>query len=354
MYESNSENKGQYSALSFIKRGLQLVSPIEFFKFSRIYNPGATWLQRLYMMLDFYLCVLRYGTIVSDYFEYEFWKKKACVRKTYITMFHSIRMQRFFNHGSPEKLVNKRLFNEHFSAVHGLRNFYFDTAQTFEAFWEFVMQCNHAIIAKPNWGASGVGIFKPDVSSQTKAKEVYERLQSSQDYFCEEAFIQTGPLGEVNPNCVNTIRIYTLFDGSDVHIMNTCVRFGGNTSCVDNIHSGGMTCEIDQETGVIIGAGYNLRNEKFVKHGLTGVVLPGIKVPNWSQVLEQCKKAALLIPNYGYIGWDVAVSDDRVCIIEGNEVANVDMPQVACRCGFKKAYWAVKALTLANRKKNRS
>lgn len=341
MYNSNDTNKGQYSKLAFIKRGLALVSPMEFFRFCNSHTPEKTVFERLAMLVDFNFCIIKYGTIVSDYFVYEFWKKRANVRATYITMLKSIKMQKFFNSGSPELLVNKRKFNEHFRSVRSLQNFYFDTDVTFDDFYGFVEQCGHNIIAKTYWGASGIGIYKPDVTTVSKAKEAYEKLKADGNYFCEECFVQTGTLGDVNPNCVNTVRVYTLFDGENVHIMNTCVRFGGSTACVDNIHSGGMSCEIDKELGVIVGPGYNLQNKKFIVHHLTGVVIPGLRVPNWEKVLDVCRKAALLIPNYGYVGWDVAVCNEKVCIIEGNEVANVDLPQVACQRGVKMDYWAV-------------
>ncbi len=341
MYNSSSENKGQYSKFGFVKRGLELVSPFEFYRTAKLHTPNMNFIQKFIMMIDFYFCILKYGTIASDYFEYEFWKKKACVRKTYITMLKSIKMQKFFNQGSPELLVNKRKFNEHFKSVRNINNFYFDEDKSLEDFQDFVIESKHNIIAKTFWGASGVGIYKPDVSTTEKIAQVYNKLKSDSNYFCEECFVQTGTLHEVNPNCVNTIRVYTLFDGEEVHIMNTCVRFGGSTSCVDNIHSGGMTCEIEPELGIVVGPGYNLLNEKFITHKLTGCVIPGLKIPQWGKVIDYCKKAAKLMPNYGYIGWDVAVSDESICIIEGNEVANVDLSQVACQRGIKDAYWEV-------------
>lgn len=350
MYNSNSKNGGKYHIFSFIKRGLLLVSPSEFHRFKMLYYPEMSFIKEMQWLCDYYMCMILYGATVSDYFEYEFWKKKRCIRKEYITMLKSIRMQKFFNHGSPELLVNKKKFNAHFAELRGIHNFYFEDGGSVNDFITFINNCNRNIIAKTFWGASGQGIYKPDVTTDDKAKDVYETLKKNENYFCEECFVQTGVLSKVNPYCVNTVRVYTLYDGERVHIMNAMIRFGGGTSCVDNIHSGGMSCEIEPKLGVVVGPGYNLKNEKFIVHPLTKYVIPGIKIPHWQDVLECCTKAALLFIDYGYIGWDVAVSDNKVCLIEGNEVANVDLPQTSSQRGIKKDYWAIIELTRKNRK----
>ena len=31
-----------------------------------------------------------------------------------------------------------------------------------------------------------------------------------------------------------------------------------------------------------------------------------------------CKEAALVVPEIRYVGWDVAITEDDVCLIEGN------------------------------------
>lgn len=45
----------------------------------------------------------------------------------------------------------------------------------------------------------------PDLSSDHKIEELYNQLSVDKSYFCEEFFIQTGFLGEVNPTSVEPI-----------------------------------------------------------------------------------------------------------------------------------------------------
>ena len=120
--------------------------------------------------------------------------------------------------------------------------------------------------------------------------------------------------------------------------MYAAVRFGGSDKPVDNIHTGGMACEVDLQTGYIVGKGYDLDGHSYFYHPRSGKVIPGTKVPNWSAVCDMVTGAAKKLPEVGYIGWDVADSDDALCLIEGNECANVDVSQVSAQRGLKDLY----------------
>ncbi len=54
------------------------------------------------------------------------------------------------------------------------------------------------------------------------------------DYMAEELFQLKRPLHEVNPTCLNTVRIFTLNDDKNSCLMCTSVRFGGDKGIVDN------------------------------------------------------------------------------------------------------------------------
>lgn len=348
MLYSTKENHGNYSITSYIKRGVELCSPKELLSYQRDYLPEIGWCRKMFLYLDYYCCLIKYGATVCDYFEYQFWKKRSCERKEYATKRKAQKIQNFFNVGDKEIVIDKKIFNKRFADFRSVKNFYFDESSEDE-FIAFVKDCSHNVIAKPYMGASGMGIFKPDVSTEEKARKVYKDLKANGEYFIEETFVQTGILGLVNPSSVNTIRIYTLHDGNEVHLMDAFVRFGGSTECVDNIHAGGMVCEIDAKTGDVVGKGYNLMGKETCYHPISGMLLPGIKIPQWSEVVSSIMKAAELIPEIGYLGWDVAVSDDKVCIIEANEVGNLDLVQCGSQNGCLKRYQAVVETTKRNR-----
>lgn len=336
MYRSLKKDDGSYSASGYVKRAIQLIGPPELKRYFDQVTPDAGILTRVGRSIDYYGCLIKYGATVSDYFEYEFWKKKACVRKQYITKLYSQKIQKRFNTGSIKVLSDKLIFNEFFKEYRGLLFFTFDHSE--DEFIAFVNGCKGNVIAKPITGFSGNGIYKPDVSTEEKARAVYKKLKATNDYFCEELFVQTGVLGEIHPYAVNTIRYYTLHDGHEVHRMFAAIRFGGSKDPVDNIHSGGMSCEVDLESGIIVGRGYNLKGDSFTRHPLSKKIIPGVQIPNWQLVCDTVTKAANLCPEIGYIGWDIAVSNESVCLIEGNECANVDLPQTCGQRGLRPLY----------------
>lgn len=119
------------------------------------------------------------------------------------------------------------------------------------------------------------------------------------------------------------------------------LRIGSGKSIVDNIHSGGCVCELDKASGTIIGPGYNLLGEKFIRHPFTNVMITGIKVPQWGKVLLTIKEAALVPPHLGHCAWDVAVSEKEISLIEANEQGNFDLIQCCSQRGCKKDYLLV-------------
>lgn len=218
---------------------------------------------------------------------------------------------------------------------------HFEFPGTLGAFKNFVERSHNKILLKPIYGSSSAGIFIPDVSTDELIRAIYEKYANEGEYFAEEYFVQTGPLAEVNPSSVNTVRIYTVYDGKDIRIMNACVRFGAPGSIVDNIHGGGMCCELDLDEGVVVGPGWDKECHRYVRHIATGKIVAGIRVPNWNRVISMVKEAALLHKEIGYAGWDIAVSEDRVHFIEANEQGNFNMPQRAMQRGIKADYESV-------------
>lgn len=337
MYKSLKKEDGTYSCFGFLRQGWSLANPARFLSALHRRLPETSLLQSMGLLLDYYACLFRYGAIVADYFEYEFWKKRACVRKEYITMMMNKKIKRVFNHEPTGVFRNKLLFNEKFAEFRNLRCFDFGKGSK-DDFLSFVRACGGDIIAKPLTGYSGHGIHKPDVSTPELAGACYDKLKASGEFFCEETFRQTGILHDVNPSSVNTIRIYTLNDLGEIVIPFAGIRFGGSAACVDNIHANGMCCEVDLTSGIVIGRGFNLSGNRFLRHPVSGLMLIGIQIPRWPEVLDSVRRAALVYPNQGHIAWDVAVGDDKVSIIEGNDGGNFDLPQVCTQCGCKALY----------------
>lgn len=344
MHDSNKENQGNYTVRTFIKRGLELTSVTYFRRRMKEYLPNASTIKTLILLIDYYTSLIRYGAVVSDYFEYQFWKKRNVERAEYVTMLFSRKIQKIFNKGADKTVfLDKSKFNKIYSDYRSIKSMDLSTDEyNVSDFVSFVKECNRKILMKPLMGASGAGIYKADVSSDEKAVALFAKIKKGNvDYMAEEIFEQTGSLHAANPTSLNTVRIFTLYDGKDIYLMCAGVRIGGGKSIVDNIHAGGMVCELEKTTGTIVGPGYNLRGERFIHHPFTGVLLPGLVVPQWNKVLDTIKKAAMVTPSIGHSAWDVAVSETDITLIEANDQGNFDLIQCCTQKGCKKDYLKV-------------
>ena len=230
-------------------------------------------------------------------------------------------------------------FNREYAKFRSIEHFEFPGTQ--EEFENFVTRCSRKIVMKPVFGSSGAGIYIPVITCSEDVVRLYRKHAEEGIYFAEQMFIQRGALSAINPSSVNTVRIYTVWDGKEVNIMNTFVRFGAPGAFVDNIHGGGMCCEVDKASGIIIAPGYDLQNHRYVRHLGTGCIVVGTQVPQWNKILEVVKEAAALHTEIGYSAWDLAVSDDEITIIEANDQGNFDLPQCALQRGIKADYDAV-------------
>ncbi len=66
-------------------------------------------------------------------------------------------------------------------------------------------------------------------------------------------------------------------------------------------------------------------------HPITGAPITGRVLPDWPLMLETVLKAHLAFADRPFIGWDVALTDRGIVIVEGNAAADTDIVQRCCR-----------------------
>ena len=60
----------------------------------------------------------------------------------------------------------------------------------------------------------------------------------------------------------------------------------------------------------------------------------GFKVPQWDNIVDTVKKAAIVHPEVRYVGWDVTIKEDgTIVLIEGNPGADPDVTQIEDQIG---------------------
>ena len=274
-------------------------------------------------------CTIKYGAGYNDYVIFEFYKIKGKQRKTYLTRLKNKRLITTLNDKKYYNVFNmKNEFYKNFGPF--LNREYLDIADiTFEKFEKFI-QGKEYVFVKPNDGESGKGIEKLKIADFANIKELYDYILQPEKRFgvVEEMLIQHPDAAKIYPDSLNCFRIVTLVNNGQAHILYAVFKMGNNGKFVDNLENGGLACHFDLDKGEIVGPGHTSALVNYDAHPATGIKFVGYKLPYMDEVKEMVKKAALVIPDFRYVGWDVALTTKGPAIVEGNDYPAYDFPQL--------------------------
>ena len=97
-----------------------------------------------------------------------------------------------------------------------------------------------------------------------------------------------------------------------------CGGVGGN-STVDSYSQGGVIYPVNLEGGFVEGFGVRKIDQKEIYiHPETDIMMLGYKIPHWDILIDTILKVANKISQLQYIGWDIAITQTGVDLIEGN------------------------------------
>lgn len=182
----------------------------------------------------------------------------------------------------------------------------------------------HDVIAKPLDGTCGEGIFKICTSEVQDWEGLYARCRD-QHLLLEECVRACEPIEQLHPASLNTIRVVTLSQGDKFAVFGALLRMGAGGSVIDNTHAGGVFAPINPETGCIDTPAIDAHNHHYERHPDTDVPIVGFTIPYWEQIVETCRKAAQVMPDLRFAGWDLCpLADGRIELIEGNHAPDFD------------------------------
>lgn len=285
----------------------------------------GVWLSMLW-------CALRHGSSPAEYAHLNFDKKSDRERARYFTMFRFERFIKKANTGDKRLFVDKTAFNRRFAPYLGRD--WLDMSQAgFEEFTDFVHRHGQVMI-KATSLSSGKGISKYTYDPADDLRALYD---TNRDKLVEQVIIQHPALAAFNPPSVNVPRLNTMINkNGEVHIFSALFRTGQGNTAVDNLDAGGMCATIDVETGIIVNTAIDKQHREYISHPTSGQVFPGFRVPFWEEAKALAIAAAKEVPDMRYIGWDVAITSDGVCLVEGNDRADMCNRQFVDRRGWYK------------------
>lgn len=271
------------------------------------------------IFLDMTYCVLKYGTGHKEYLIYEYYNLTAKQRDTYLTRIKNNQVVRMLNNKNfYHYFYTKSEFNQKFDKF--LNRKWLLIKNTSKEEFAKYMDDLDATMVKPIASSSGVGVDRLQKADFKNTDEMYEYIVNLGDMLLEEVIVQHPKVNELNPRSINSLRVVTILKDNKAEILYAYIKIGNSDRPVDNLNANGMCSPLDVETGIILYPSYDKSKNTFYKHPTTGVQIVGFQVPNWDKVVEMVKEAALVIPEVGYVGWDVAITPDSCCLVEGNHM----------------------------------
>lgn len=175
-----------------------------------------------------------------------------------------------------------------------------------------------SLFIKPTDGIGGKGILKVNKGERISLED----LSIDKDYIIEQTLVQAEELNQINPFCINTLRVVTVRLGGKIVIPNCFLRIGRGEAYVDNASLGGVFVTYDIDENKLGSTAYQLfKNgaKSFSRHPVSNFIFKGASLPFNDEVRSLVTNAAESFEDIDLIGWDVALTQDGPVIIEGND-----------------------------------
>lgn len=273
----------------------------------------------VYFLADMIQARLFCDCKLDEYIQGKVYKMKLFERKEYVSFKRGVKLMKMFNQPEEAMILNDKVrFLKTFDKL--VKRDWIDCRSATEDDILAFVKKHGQVIIKPIDGMQGKGVKLLDFSSTT-TEEI--SALSGKKYLMEE-YIRQHEAMTFGSKSLNTVRVYTIVDkNGKPMIIKAIQRAGVGNVLVDNFHQGGIIYPIDIETGIIEERGMKLDfHDQYLFHPGTDICMIGYQIPNWEKVKELALKAAVVLPNTRYAGWDIAVLKDRVELIEGNQKAD--------------------------------
>ncbi len=156
-------------------------------------------------------------------------------------------------------------------------------------------------------------------------------------FIFQTALSQHRTLSDIAGPAIGTIRVVSVRDTDQPRALYAAWKIPSPDAMSDNFwQAGSMLAQVDARG--LVGncwAGTGLDGRFIETHPVSGARFSGIRIPHWDAILELAGKAHALFPEFGIIGWDIAVTPDGPVIIEANDNPYHALWQMPEGCGIR-------------------
>lgn len=287
---------------------------------------------KFYLYSDCLWSWMRYGCVLNHYTEGGYYLRKRFEKKSIVTYRRWKKILKYNSTDYCHLLGNKLNFCKYFKDYIGRE--YLGSKDMTKGEFLSLLKRYDKVFVKPVDGLEGKGVNAISSGSDEQNEQNYNELKAG-DFILEEPVVQHHEMVFGNKS-VNTIRAYTVYDNKQhkAFCIAATLRAGVGNSIIDNSHAGGLSYEIDLDTGIIDSRGWGHQNAGGIYHPNTQICMLGRKMPYWDKVVELCQNAAGMIPQVAFIGWDVAITENGPLLIEGNHDPDIDVMEFVGKFGY--------------------
>ena len=186
-------------------------------------------------------------------------------------------------------------------------------------------------------GECGIGVFSLKITKKqiyindikSEYNDLREMIKNSR-FLLQARVIQHFELSHLYPLSVNTLRIITCCDGNGrCHVLSGILRVGASGNRVDNWAAGGLVVGVGYDGRLKKYGFYEFKNQKLTEHPDTHVRFEDFQLPFYKECLARCLELHSFFYGIPTIGWDVALTNNGPCFIEGNDNYELSLNQVA-------------------------
>lgn len=287
--------------------------------------------------LDMLFYYLFFGYFPSTYASYHFKDLPFKQRLSFMpSIEHGLFAKSFNVDGDISVLQNKNKTYKYLNEFFGREQLIIKTQEDFKAFAEFAAR-HPKFFYKPFNGIWGKGTGVAN-ANEIELKSFFDNLIGAGSYVIEELIVQCKEIASFHPSSVNTVRVVTFKSKKGTEILFAGLRCGRGGSVVDNGGADGIFIQLDLDTGRLVKFGFDEYGNKYVEHPDSKKPFENFQIPRYEELKEFVIKAADKLPGLRYVGWDIAVGEDKFMLVEGNDWPGHTMLQGLHKIGFKEDF----------------
>lgn len=290
---------------------------------------------RALCLLDMLFCYLVLGYFPETYASIGFQNLSFKKRLTFVPPYENILFATSLNHEcNLDILHNKNKTYEFLKDLYGREQIIIRSDEDFAAFSEFI-SIHKKFFYKPIDGTCGVNSGLAD-SAKIEIFPFFKDLIKTGTYVIEELIVQCDELASFHPSSVNTIRAAVFKSKNGTEILYGCLRCGQGDNVVDNGAAGGIFIPFNINTGRLNKIGFDEIGKKYLAHPDSNISFEDFQIPRFDEIKSLCVKITEKFPGLKYVGWDIAISKDKLIVVEGNEIPTLIILEGLHKTGFKK------------------